>query len=69
MEWFYMWSIVSGDGGKLDVIACPIATSIQELEKWENKVKVLLRMFINDIIISNIHDCKISNETWTTIKD
>eukprot|EP00253_Pinus_taeda_P025009 PITA_25009 len=58
------WAIVTGDEQK------PTATTQKEdLEKRENKAKVLLKMSLKDNVIAHIRDCKTSAEIWTKIKN
>jgi hypothetical protein len=64
MEGYNVWSIACGDEAK------PVApaASVQDWERRETKMKVLLRMSVKDNIIPHIRECKTSHETWETLK-
>ena len=63
-----MWTIVSGDEVKPEPRQTTTA-AIQDWQRRENKVKVLLRMSIKDNIIPHIRECKTSKETSDTVKN
>ena len=68
MEGYNIWAIVSGDEVKLEPPQAT-AAAIQDWQRRENKVKVLLQMSIKDNIIPHIRECKTSKETWDTLKN
>ena len=53
---------------KLDVASSATAAQIQDLDKHENKAKVLLHMFVKDSIIPHIKEAKTSVKTWIALK-
>lgn len=64
MEGYNVRSIVCGDEAK----TIALVASIQDWEKRETKVKVLLKMFVKDKIIPHLRDYKTSLETWEILK-
>lgn len=69
LEGSSVWKIVSGDEQKLTILAGGTTMLIQDWDKRENKVKVLLKIFVKDNIIRHISDCKSSSNIWTTLKN
>jgi len=63
------WSIVSSDEQKPTISRGGIKMLIQNWDKRDNKVKVLLKMSVKDNIIPHIRDCKSSSGIWTTLKN
>ena len=68
MEGYGVWNIANGTELKPVAAAGATTTQIQDREKRENKVKVLLRMSFKDKIIPHIRDATTSTATWTSLK-
>eukprot|EP00253_Pinus_taeda_P017713 PITA_17713 len=69
LEGHNAWAIVNNDEVKLNVIAGGTSTTIQHWDKWDTKVRMLLKLLVKYCIIPHIHDCKTAPKIWKTLKD
>ena len=60
MEGYNVWSILNGSEAK----PTTPPNDVQDCEKRETKVKILLRVSIKDSIIPHIRDITTSTSTW-----
>jgi hypothetical protein len=64
LEEYNAWEIVSGNEDKI----VALTVSVQYWEKRETKAKVLLIIYVKDIMIPYVRECKTSSEIWETLK-